>query len=153
MKKGDIVISIILMAFCIFFAYLTANLPDRNLPNTLGVSFMPWVLVTCLGVLATLLLFKSIFTASPEEHVVKFYPEEVAGILLLAALIIAYIYLLSYAGFLLCTPVLIAILMIFNGARGWREILLASTLTTFGVYLFFQKIFQVILPAGKIFQL
>ncbi len=151
MKKGDIIISIILIAFCLFFAYLTSNLPDRNLPNTLGGSFMPWVLASCLGVLSTLLLLKSIFTTPPEEYVVKFYPEEAGGILLLAILVIGYIYLLDYLGFLLCTPALIAILMIFNGARGWREILLASTLTTFGVYLFFQKIFQVMLPAGRIF--
>ncbi len=151
MKKGDIIISIILIAFCFFFAYLTSNLPDRNLPNTLGSSFMPWTLVICLGVLSTLLLVKSIFKKSQEEYVVKFYLEEAGGILLLAVLIIVYILSLAYFGFLLCTPVLIALLMISNGARGWREILLVSTLTTFGVYFFFRKIFQVMLPEGSLF--
>ncbi|MCP4694145.1 MAG: tripartite tricarboxylate transporter TctB family protein, partial [Desulfobacterales bacterium] len=150
-KKADMIISIILMGFCLFFSYLTWRLPERNLPNTLGVSFMPWVLVICLGVLSAILLVKSVFGGPREDHVAKIHIEEAAGVLFLAALIIAYIFLLKYFGFLLCTPLLIALLMIANGARQWREVVLTSALTTIGVYLFFRKIFLVMLPEGSFF--
>jgi len=43
------------------------------------------------------------------------------------------------------------VLMLTIGARKWKEVVLTSTLVTFGIYLFFQKVFQIILPAGEMF--
>jgi hypothetical protein len=38
-----------------------------------------------------------------------------------------------------------------TGARKWKEIVLVSIISPLVIYVFFQKIFQVILPGGTFF--
>ena len=151
MKKVNIVIAVILILFGLFYAYLTINLPDRNLPNTLGSSFMPWLLVSCLFGLSLLLLLQTIIKGSAETCDYQISIKEGAGIFWLSIIVIGYIYSLDFIGFLLATPVFLAILMLLTGARSWKQIAVTSTAVTIGIYLFFQKVFQIILPAGEIF--
>ena len=68
MRIANIILSVVFILFGSYYAYLTYTLPARNLPNTLGISFMPWVLVTCLFILSVLLLFQSIFTGTSEKY-------------------------------------------------------------------------------------
>lgn len=151
MKTANISIAVILILFGGFYSFLTAALPDRNLPNTLGSDFMPWVLVISLFVLSGWLLLQSIFKGSAESCDSAISKNECIGIIFLAVVIIGYIKLMGYFGFLLVTPVFLAILMITTGARDWKQIILTLTLVTFGIFLFFQKVFQIILPAGDFF--
>jgi hypothetical protein len=130
---------------------MTMHLPDRNLPNTLGSSFVPWVLVICLYVLSILLLLQSVFKGSPETCDYIISKKEGISILFLVVIVIAYIKAMAFLGFLLVTPIFLAVLMLTIGARKWKEVVLTSTLVTFGIYLFFQKVFQIILPAGEFF--
>ena len=151
MKTANIIIAIILIIFGCYYAYLTTGLPDRNLPNTLGGSFMPWVLVTCFLGLSILMLLDTLIKGTAEKCDYRISKKEGLGVLFLAAIIIGYIKSLSLLGFLLATPIFLAVLMVLTGARGWKEVVLTSTLATFGIYLFFQKIFQIVLPAGELF--
>jgi putative tricarboxylic transport membrane protein len=150
-KKADTVIAFMLLAFCGFYAFLTAKLPDRNLPNTLGSAFMPWVLTASLLLLSILLLLKALFGSVNAKGPAKASREEGWGIVLPAAVILGYIQAIDLLGFLWATPVFVAILMLISGSRKWTELLLVSILTTVGIYLFFQEIFRVQLPAGTIF--
>ena len=151
MRVVNSVLAVILILFGCFYSYLTMQLPDRNLPNTLGSAFMPWVLVSCLYLLSILLLTQSLFRGTSENCDYRISKKEGIGILFLFVLVVVYIKALVLFGFILVTPVFLAVLMLFIGARKWTEILLTSILVTFGVYLFFQKVFQIILPAGKFF--
>ena len=83
MKKVNIILAALLIALGIFYAYLAANLPDRNLPNTLGSDFMPWVLVGCLLFLSLLLLIKTVFGGSPEQFDFSISPKEGFGVIFL----------------------------------------------------------------------
>jgi putative tricarboxylic transport membrane protein len=150
MRTANIIVAAILILFGCYYSYLTLLLPDRNLPNTLGSSFMPWMLVSILFGLSILLMFNAVFKESSETCDYRISTKEGLGIVLLATIIIVYINSLNYLGFLLATPIFLAVLMILTGARGWKQIVLASVLITVGIYLFFQKIFQIILPAGEI---
>ncbi len=67
MKTANIIIAIILIIFGCYYAYLTTGLPDRNLPNTLGGSFMPWVLVTCFLGLSILMLLDTLIKGTAEK--------------------------------------------------------------------------------------
>jgi hypothetical protein len=148
MKRINIVISILLMGFGAYYALLTSRLPTRKLPNTLGMDFIPWLLVGCLLFLAALLLVVSIWRESAETCNYRISGKEAGGILFLTLTVYAYIQAINWAGFLISTPLFLAVLMVVTGSRKWREIVLGSLLTSFGVYFFFQKIFQVILPGG-----
>ncbi len=151
MRVVNIILGLTLILFGGFYSYLTLHLPDRNLPNTLGSAFMPWVLVTCLYILSALLLLQTIYRGSAESCDYVISKKEGSSILFLVVLVIVYIKAMAYFGFLLVTPIFLIILMLSIGARKWKEVLLTSTLVTFGIYLFFQKVFQIILPAGKFF--
>jgi putative tricarboxylic transport membrane protein len=151
MRVVNIILAIVLILFGFFYSYLTMHLPDRNLPNTLGSSFMPWVLVICLYGLAILLLLQSLFKVSAETCDYAISKKEGTGMLFLIVLVIVYIKTMAYFGFLLITPFFLVALMLTIGARKWKEVILTSTLVPLGIYLFFQKVFQIILPAGEIF--
>jgi hypothetical protein len=71
---------------------------------------------------------------------------------MLIFLLLTFVYLqsLDLLGFLIATPVYLAAMMIGSGSRRWKEIALISLLTAVGVYFFFDKVFQVILPSGKL---
>jgi putative tricarboxylic transport membrane protein len=141
----------LLIGLGIFYAYLAANLPDRNLPNTLGSDFMPWVLAGCLLFLSLLLLIKTVFGGSPEQLDFSISPKEGFGVIFLTVCVFAYVKLMILIGFVLATPIFLALLMLITGSRKWKEIVMVSIFATFSIYLLFQKIFQVILPRGEIF--
>lgn len=151
MKKVNVILAALLIGFGIFYAYLAANLPDRNLPNTLGSDFMPWVLAGCLLLLALLLLIKTVFGSTPEQFDFSISPKEGFGVIFLTVCVFAYVKLMLLIGFVLATPIFLALLMLITGSRKWKEIVMVSIFATFSIYLLFQKIFQVILPRGELF--
>ena len=151
MKKANIIIAIILIVFCVFFAVLTARLPDRNLPNTLGSDFMPWVLLIILFCLSVTMLLMNFLGKSLEKKEAQITLREVSGIFFLTLIVYGYVQAMSLFGFLIITPVFIAVLMFFTGSRNWKELIAVSVLATVGIYFFFQKVFQVQLPGGLLF--
>jgi hypothetical protein len=151
MKKVNVILAALLIGLGIFYAYLAANLPDRNLPNTLGSDFMPWVLAGCLLLLSLLLLIKTVFGSTPEQFDFSISPKEGFGVIFLTVCVFAYVKLMLLIGFVLATPIFLALLMLITGSRKWKEIVMVSIFATFSIYLLFQKIFQVILPRGELF--
>ena len=151
MKRTNIILGVILTLFCGYYGYLITQLPDRNLPNTLGSAFMPWVLNICLIVLSILLMAVSAIRGSNEKCDFHISLKEGAGVILLTVFVYIYVQVMSYLGFLIITPFFLAALMLITGSRKWKEIGFVSLGATFGIYLFFQKVFQVILPRGDIF--
>lgn len=151
MKKANIIIAVILILFCVFFGVLTERLPDRNLPNTLGIAFMPWVLLICLFSLCLMLLLTNALGKGPEKSGSNITYREVGGVVFLTLIVYGYVKAMDVFGFLIITPVFIAVLMLFTGSRKWKELIAVSVLATIGIYFFFQKVFQVQLPGGSIF--
>lgn len=150
MKRVNIVIAAVLMIFAGFYAWLVATLPTRDLPNTMGVDFFPWVLCVALAGLLLLLLLKSLLFSPDETCAYRVEWIEIKEILIFLILTVAYLESLDFLGFLITTPVYIAILMIGSGSHRWKEIALVSLLTAVGVYFFFDRVFQIILPGGKL---
>ena len=151
MKTTNIILSVFFFLFGGYYAYLTSQLPTRNLPNTLGIDFMPWVLVACLFLLSLLLLFQSVFKGTSEKCDYKISHKEGLGILLLTVIVLLYIKAMNLYGFLCATPLFVVILMLISGSRKWKELLVTAIFVTLGIYFFFLKIFKVPLPYGNIF--
>jgi hypothetical protein len=151
MRRANVIISIALIVFSGFYAYLITGLPTREIPHTLGADFMPWVLTICLLFLASVLLLRGLFLGGDDTSSVTISLREVSGILSLLAIIVAYIEAMIYFGYLIITPLFIATLMLISGSRKVREIILFSIGIALAVYLFFNRFFDVALPGGKIF--
>ena len=150
MRKANIIISIILIGFASFYAYLIANLPARDLPNTLGAAFVPWVLAGSLAGLSAILLISSIL-AKNNSDTVSLPVRELLGIGFLLVLIAGYVKLMDYFGFVTSSIVFLSILTWLAGSRKPVEIGLFSITTSTLVYLLFHKFFKVQLPAGIFF--
>lgn len=150
MRKANIIISIIGIFFGIGYAVLIMYLPNRNLPNTLGSSFVPWLMFIWFEVLCALLLLKNIFGEPEEVCNAKIYKNEAVGIITFLVILIGYIKLMKYFGFLPVTPFFVAGLMLLAGSKKWKEIILVSLISTFGIYFFFHKLFRVALPLGSL---
>ena len=151
MKKANICVSIVILMFAGFYAYLTTQLPARNLPNTLGIDFMPWLLVSVLSLLSIWLLLQNVLNKSRENFDPKLSIREGLGVIILTALVYAYVKAMEWFGFLWVTPIFLGLLMAITGSRKWKEIVVVSIVSSLCIYVFFQKIFLVILPSGKIF--
>jgi hypothetical protein len=151
MKKANIIASIVLILFTGVYAYLTSQLPTRNLPNTLGIAFMPSLLAGFLFILAAALLITNAIRGTQEKSDPKVSLKEALSVLFLTFFVYLYVKAIQLLGFITITPFFLATLMWISGARKWREIILVSTVSTVGIYLFFQKIFKVILPHGILF--
>lgn len=150
MRKANIIISIILIGFASFYAYLIANLPARDLPNTLGAAFVPWVLAGSLAGLSVILLISSIL-AKNNSDTVSLPVRELLGIGFLLVLIVGYVKLMDYFGFVASSIVFLSILTWLAGSRKPVEIGLFSITTSTLVYLLFHKFFKVQLPSGIFF--
>ena len=151
MKKANICLSIVILMFAGFYAYLTTQLPARNLPNTLGLDFMPWLLVSILSLLSVWLLLQNVLNKSQETFDPRLSIKEGLGVILLTVLVYAYVKAMEFFGFLWVTPIFLGLLMAITGSRKWKEIVVVSIVSSLCIYMFFQKIFIVILPSGKIF--
>ena len=91
MKKANIVASLLLIAFACFYAYLTSRLPARNLPNTLGSDFMPWLLVTVLFLLSFWLLLQSAVRGTTENFNPDISIKEGLSIVFLTIFVYVYV--------------------------------------------------------------
>ena len=143
--------SIALMMFAGFYAFLTTQLPARNLPNTLGIDFMPWLLVSILTLLSLWLLIQNVLGKHRETFDPKVSIKEGVGVILLTVLVYAYVKAMEMFGFVWITPIFLGLLMVITGSRKWKEIVVVSIVSSLCIYVFFQKIFIVILPSGKVF--
>lgn len=150
MKRVNIVLALVLLVFAGYYAWLTATMETRDLPGTMGSDFFPWVMCTALAGLSLLLLAKSLFFPPDETFNYRVEWVEIKEILIFLILTVLYIQSLDILGFLIATPFYLAILMIGSGSRRWKEVALVSILTAAGVYFFFDRVFHVILPSGKL---
>ena len=151
MKKANIIVALVLLCFTGVYAYLTSQLPDRNLPNTLGSDFMPWLLATILFILSGCLLIMNATGKTRENFEPKIALKEVVSVIVLTIFVYFYVKAIQLIGFLYITPFFLAALMWISGARKIKEIIILSAVSTAGIYLFFQKVFKVILPQGTLF--
>ena len=112
---------------------------------------MPWLLAILLFVLAMCLLIANAIRGTQEKANPKVTFKEGASVIFLTIFVYLYVKAIQVFGFIMITPFFLAALMWISGARKWKEILLVSIASTLGIYLFFHKIFKVILPQGTLF--
>ena len=150
MKKINVILSAVIYAFGIFYLYQILMLPDRNMPGTLKSSFMPILLLTVLLGVNTVFLLISLLKPCIENCDYKIHRYEISGIINVILLIVGYVFLMRYAGFLLITPVMVFLLMKLMGAKNLKEMIIASGMVSISVYLVFVVFFKVMLPGGII---
>lgn len=149
MAKKNIAASLILMALAVFYSYQIGSLPDRSaMPNTPGPSFFPILIATSLFVLSFALLMSGIVEFAQKKSSgagEKFLTRNAVWTLLtfLFALIA-----LPYAGFVLTSVPVFAILMFLYGCRDKMMIAVSSIIVPITLFVVFRFVFQINLPHG-----
>lgn len=144
--KPNSVSGSILLVIAAGYGYMIINLPNRNLPNTMGANFMPILFDIALGLLSIALLSQGLRgrAGGNERGPVKpLTIKDVIGIIFVFALFFAYIFLINVVGFLIVTPLVLLALLLLQGIRKPWSIVTVCIAVTVGVYLLFRYGFDV----------
>ncbi|MBT3991571.1 MAG: tripartite tricarboxylate transporter TctB family protein [Rhodospirillaceae bacterium] len=147
MRTRNLIAGIVMLFLCAGYAYLTANLPSRDIQNTTQPSFFPWVIVVCMAVLSLALLIQGLL-----QHFDRDIASRMAippkRLLIGLVLAVAYLVTLPSLGFIVANILLFAGLMFLYGEHRPLWIAVGSIVISVTVFFIFREIFQIRLTAG-----
>ena len=146
--RRELIAAIVLIGLGIVYGWLTANLPERSMPNTPGPRFFPWIITVSLLALAATMLVRSLRRlASEGDAGLGIVPGR--GAMALGAFAV-YVVALPWVGFLTATvPFFAALMALFGERRGWA-LAAGALVVPIVVFVLFRHGFHIILPAGRI---
>ncbi len=158
MRKGSIIISIVLLVFS-FFSYfyiiptqIISSIPiDKSTPSVLHPDFFPRLTVFILAIASVSLLISSIKFKTDEKTYGEDYKSAISRVVFVFLLSYLYVLSLKYIGYSISTPIFMAIIIILLGLRDWRYVIPTSLLFPLFLNYFFWYSFKVILPEGELF--
>ena len=136
-----------MLLVCAGYAYLTANLPSRDIQNSTQPSFFPWVIVACMSLLSFALMVQGLLTRF--DSVILSHsaiPAKLVAIGLVLA--ITYIITLPWLGFVAANILLFAGLMYLYGEHRPIWIVVGSIVVSVAVFSLFREVFQIRLTTG-----
>ncbi|MEM7462123.1 MAG: tripartite tricarboxylate transporter TctB family protein [Pseudomonadota bacterium] len=146
MRNKNISAAIVLIIFGIFYGFLTANLPDRSLPNTPSPAFFPWIITGVILVLSVWLLVRGLRQPKAESEPIDMAKLRLAATAMVFFLL--YLVIMPVLGFVLATLPFFAAMMVLYGEK--RPIWIGSGAVgvTAVLYIVFRHGFGVFLPQG-----
>ena len=136
-----------MLLLCAGYAYLTANLPSRDIQNSTQPSFFPWVIVVCMSLLSIALLVQGLLPHFNNEIQGRSsIPAKRIAIGLIVA--IAYLITLPWLGFVAANILLFVGLMYLYGENRPIWIIISSITISLAVFILFREVFQIRLTAG-----
>ena len=126
---------------------------------TFSPAFYPRLVIAALATLSLLYVVSSFFKKKSTEVTEKEIDQRETVVLreyaprtlITIMIVLGYIYLLEFFGFLLATPLGLGVLTYHMGNRSMRTILLVVVIPTLVIYLFFEKVMIISLPKGTFF--
>ncbi|MBW1979997.1 MAG: tripartite tricarboxylate transporter TctB family protein [Deltaproteobacteria bacterium] len=126
--------------------------PFYNVPGVPGPSVFPTILGLIMGLGALwLLIFPGDDRGAEQETPGESLWQRLLNrwqFYFMWALLIAYVFLLPYLGFILCSIVLLSALIFLLGERRWYLGISVAVVFTIAIYLTFSKGLQIRLPMG-----
>ncbi|HEY9054506.1 MAG TPA: tripartite tricarboxylate transporter TctB family protein [Rectinemataceae bacterium] len=155
MGRIDIVCGLITAAVSVLFYVGTLSFPDMNIG--INPKAYPMVVIVALFGFSVLLIVQGAMKSRKEAINADTHSLKAAArtlprgktawfLLALAAAMFAYVFLLEPLGFILVTPPLIALAMVFFGERKPIKIILVSAISAAVLYFVFRGLFRVPLP-------
>ena len=144
MKKGTIIISLLMIILCIYLFRMTLTFPPAFDPNTLGPAGLPQILLMIWAGLSLLLLI----TAWRSRKEAPLFRGRVGLVIMAAMGSFAYLFLLPLLGYFLATSLFAVGLMMALDSKRWIYILLVSSGWIVFAYFIFYKLLCVPLPLG-----
>jgi len=146
MRNKNISSALVLIAFGILYGILTANLPDRTLPNTPSPSFFPWIITSVVLILSMWLLVRGIRQPKTDGDPVDVARLRVAACAMVSFL--GYVVAMPFLGFVLATVPFFVVMMLLYGEKRPLWVGGGAIGTTVFLYVVFRHGFGVFLPQG-----
>jgi len=147
MRTRNLIAGVIMLLLCAGYAYLTSNLPSRDIQNSTQPSFFPWIIVACMSLLSFALLVQGLLPHFNSEILARSgIPAKRIAIGLVLA--IAYMVALPWLGFVAANILLFAGLMYLYGEHRPIWVVIGSIGISVAVFILFREIFQIRLTAG-----
>lgn len=122
-----------------------------DIANPASSAFFPIIVAILLIACALLLLFQTVLVppAEGEQGVVE--PLLSWNYVQGAALLTAYVFLVSWIGMLISTGLMIAALSWMFGYRNWPLMIGSAVLVPLSVWFLFRKLLYIVFPSGVLF--
>ena len=157
MRKADIYTAVIFILYSVIgFFYIIPTqiqyaIPPEEVTNAVFLpTFFPTSAVVTFGLVSAMFLFGALRRSEAGGQVIS---GKRALCQVCAVFVLCYVYVesLAYFGFLVSTPVFLAILVTSMGTRDWRYVAAMSLLFPIVVNYFFWFAFKLALPEGSLF--
>ncbi len=154
------VIALILLAFVIWWGYLTTNLPETTMPAEPGPKFFPYVILGLMAITSAFLFFakpKKESTDEVQSDDVEDQDKETTeqfpmlDVLKLFAIFLGGIMLVRYIGFNLGMIISISLMLWSIGWKLFPRAILFSSVVTLTIYFLFSWFLGIPLPTGALF--
>lgn len=140
----------VLIAFSLFYGYLTLQLPDRVVMGEPGSALFPGILTVLLLLLSGLLIVQDVRgKALPRTFDIKITPG-VRKAIIMFVLTFFYQLLMPYIGFIVSSILFFGVIMWLGGDHRRIPIVAYSVGLTLLLWVFFKEIFQIPLPVGSL---
>lgn len=147
MGKIDIIYGTIMMILSIVFFIMTFSFPQES--SGINPRAFPRFVIISTFILSGILIVQGFLRIKKDRTEEKKPPLSRKTILRIAALAIGgmvYTLLVGRIGYVIATPLLIALTMVLFEERRWLRVVTVSVLTTVIMYYLFRGIFRVPLP-------
>ncbi len=144
---ADFWLAILLAIFALVAARLTLDLPEGGMSAELGAAFLPWLCIGGLGILAAMLLMRSVARSRHGEvFTVALSPRILAKLGVFALLMLVYGFAYLPLGYLASTSIFFVVAMLALGERRPLHVLVIPMVITLGVWAVFALGLKVVLP-------
>lgn len=144
MRKGNIVVSIIMLILGGFVLYTTASFPAGS-GNVVGPGFFPRIIAIGLLILGGVLFIQNTIIKSEDKELKVFKKENMKSYLVMLITLV-YLIAMSMVGFVISSIVYLIILMIMYGIENKAKAVINSVLIVGIVYVVFNNLLSVPLP-------
>lgn len=155
MKQRDIIMGALFLIFAIVFYVLTyflAGYELETIPNDMGPTFMPRLLLGALGIEALILL---ISTLNKEEDIAsvadKLKPIFHGRPWIMLGVFLLYIYLATLFGYIISTIAFMIIGFLLLGVRNILTLIIVPPIITVVTFFLFGTLLNIYLPSGSLF--
>lgn len=145
MKKSlpDIIISIVLLGFLASLAVQLPQIPDVS-------RTYPTILIAVAVIMTLGLLFKSVLRYKHDEVVQTNVVSQLKIILPFCLMIIAYLILMGYVGYIIATVIFIIAALCYLRMKNKIAVIILALAMTIIIYFVFTNYLIVVLPMGKL---
>ena len=149
MKNGKLIIPVVIFGSCVFFYFQAETFRQLKAVEQVGPDFWPQILLLGGIILSVFIFFSEWKERKSMSPALGEKPEGRSRAVWAGLLILGYILLLEYGGFVLLTPIFVALFMILLGARKKVYIAVGSILFVGVVTFVFGNLLFVALPRGQ----